>query len=221
MSKAKCEPGWGDLESQDHPTPPLACARVDPPPPGEGEARPRRGMRIIPIQIFKQPRLCILAAEFRASVRFSFRFAPDTGASLLPKRERSAARRNFVSDGSLARSRDQPCEAGRARRRSTTVFMDGGTPLHRRPAMAIAPWPSDGDATEDSIRGSLVSREAFSTRLPGAWFARPMHAGSPLPIHAQSLCRAPLSEWGYVRHTHGTGQRQYENLILARGSLRH
>ena len=54
--------------------------------------------------------------------------------------------------------------------------------------------------TEASIRGSLVSREAFSTRLPGAWFARPMHAGSPLPIHAQSLCRAPLSEWGYVRH---------------------
>ena len=29
--------------------------------------------------------------------------------------------------------------------------------------MAIAPWPCSGDATEDSIRGSLVSREAFST----------------------------------------------------------
>ena len=36
-SEATCEPGWGDSGRKIHPTPPLAFARVDPPPPGEGD----------------------------------------------------------------------------------------------------------------------------------------------------------------------------------------
>ena len=96
--------------------------------------------------------------------------------------------------------------------------LNGGTPLPRRAAMAIAPWPCYGDATEDSIRGSLVSREAFSTRLPGARLAN--HArGHRSPSTLSSLCRAPLSEWGYVRHTQRTGQCQAVLKIIMRCSV--
>jgi hypothetical protein len=42
---------------------------------------------------------------------------------------------------------------------------------------------------------------------PGTRFARPC-ARAPHPIHAQFASRTPLSEWGYVRHTDATPQRQ-------------
>ena len=111
-----------------------------------------------PGQAFAWTCSAILAAEFRASVRWISLVLPQ-------KRERSAVRRNCLSvllRGSTCRSCGTSSPYGAPLR-----CLDGGTPLPRRPAMAITPWPSDDDATEDSIRGSLVSREAFSTRLPG------------------------------------------------------
>ena len=41
--------------------------------------------------------------------------------------------------------------------------------------------------------------------------------GSPIPIHIRFACRTPLSEWGYVRHTHGTRHRQAMLKIIFEG----
>ena len=42
---------------------------------------------------------------------------------------------------------------------------------------------------------------------------RGLRAGTAPHPRSVSLCRAPLSEWGYVRHTQWTRQRPEENLI--------
>jgi len=41
--------------------------------------------------------------------------------------------------------------------------------------------------------------------------------GSPIPIHIRFACRTPLSEWGYVRHTHATRHRQAMLKIIFEG----
>ena len=128
-------------------------------------------------------------------------------------RERSAVKGATVSSVLLRQSTCRPCEAS-SPYGAPLRCLDGGTPLPRRPAMVITPWPSDDDATEDSIRGSLVSREAFSTRLPGHGL-RDHARGHRTLSTLRSLCRAPLSEQGYVRHTDGIRQRQDKNLIRA------
>ena len=106
---------------------------------------------------------------FRASVRFSFRCrSPKAGARLVaPFTREGAERRNGAKSYWMLRRASGPALPAGSPYGAPLRCLDGGTPLPRRPAMAIIPWPSDGDATEDSIRCSLVSREAFSTRLPG------------------------------------------------------
>jgi hypothetical protein len=63
-----------------------------------------------------------------------------------------------------------------------------------------------------------VSQEAFSTHLPRARPAKAMRAGRRPHSRSVSLCRASLSEWGYVRHTDGT-QHGPDFYFFAKGFL--
>ena len=141
-----------------------------------------------PDSIIKQPSVIILAAGGPRELQIVFRFTPS----------REGAERRRAHPGCLpfAKDRRRSCETGSPYgaplRRLWTVG-----PLCLAGASGGVTGPDiTGDATEDSIRGSLVSQEAFSTRPPRARL-RIVHAGSPLPLHIWLACAdAPLSEGG-------------------------
>ena len=139
----------------------------------------------------KQPsplraRLSVLAAVSRASFGFYFRFRSHKGGAdyVLPQeREQSAVGR--TRDACPCEDRRRSCETGSPYgappRRLWTVWDPSAPPARQAVLPALT---SSGDATEDSIRGSLVSQEAFSTRPPGARL-RIVRAGPPLPLPIQ------------------------------------
>ena len=142
----------------------------------------------------------ILAAEIRASVRWI--------SLVLPQIEGAERRNGASSVCAPAREHCQPCDRPArltALHCGVIRWWDPSAPPDRQGSLGPDRHPSD--ATEDFIRGSIVSQEAFSTHLPGTGL-RNLRAGRRPHSHPVSPAGRPSSEWGYVRHTDATRQRQ-------------
>ena len=147
---------------------------------------------------FAWPCSAVLAAEIRASARFSFRFAPaqKRGARLCSQeRERSAARRNGI----------EAAPAKEPHRLARPVRL---TALH----CGVIRWwdPSAPPACRSSLGFGHLTRRRDGRFHPNPlqWGRRPSPhisrgqacespgAGRRPHSRSVSLCRAPLSEWG-------------------------
>ena len=126
--------------------------------------------------IVKQPSFILLAADFPRELQIVFLFAPS----------REGAERRKAHPGCLPLRRTGAGFAKPARLTALHCGVYGRWDPSASPErQAVLPaLTSPGDATEDSIRGSVVSQEAFSTRPPGPRL-RIVGAGSPLSIHAK------------------------------------
>ncbi len=126
-----------------------------------------RAVRVLPDPNFQTATSLLSRERFSAGVfRLPFSFCSQ-------KRERSAARRIGIERAPAKEHVPVFAKTSSPYGAPPRCFVTVG-PLY----VADLPWllphgPRTATRTEDSIRGSLVSREAFSTRLPGAWLARP------------------------------------------------
>ena len=194
--------------SRDHPTPPLAFARVDPPPPGEGKsAFASQACASFQPKLSNSQASSFSLRDFRASVRLSFRFRslwgsvccapPQKGGARLcsQERERSAARRIGIGACS-AKSTCRPCD------RPARL-----TALHH----GVIRWwdPSAPPACPGSLGPDHLTRRRdgrFHPRLrcepggllhtsPEGRLAKPAR-GAPSPFTSRIACRTPLKRMG-------------------------